>query len=197
MKELKDKLQQQENESKDTRDKFAAYRDEMADTEMRLESLTLDLEMAEEKLETVTLENTTLKDKLEEVQLELDVIKGEIQLHGTSQVANGVQKKIDDERTVKLEQALIKYLARYSSFVLFICHSRLRDLSVAKQTENETLKKQTETLEHRLKILAKENENAKADVTAMQATIADLKEQVQSLNLPILLISSVSRLIHV
>lgn len=197
MKELKDKLQQQENESKDTRDKFAAYRDEMADTEMRLESLTLDLEMAEEKLETVTLENTTLKDKLEEVQLELDVIKGEIQLHGTSQVANGVQKKIDDERTVKLEQALIKYLARYSSFVLFIYHSRLRDLSVAKQTENETLKKQTETLEHRLKILAKENENAKADVTAMQATIADLKEQVQSLNLLIVLISSVSRLIHV
>ena len=80
----------------------------MADTEMRLESLTLDLEMAEEKLESVTSENTTLKDKLEEVQLELDVIKGEIQLHGTSQVANGIQKKIDDERTVKLEQALIK-----------------------------------------------------------------------------------------
>ena len=50
MKELNDKLQQQENELKDTRDKFATYRDEMNDTEVRIESLTLDLEMAEEKV---------------------------------------------------------------------------------------------------------------------------------------------------
>ncbi len=124
MKELKDKLQQEENELKDTRDKFAAYRDEMTDTEVRIESLALDFEMAEEKvfclnsnssftiicfqLEAITLENTTLKEKLEEVQLELDVIKGEIQLNGPNQVANGIQQKIDDERTIKMEQALIK-----------------------------------------------------------------------------------------
>ena len=50
MKELNDKLQQQENELKVTHDKFAAYRDEMTDTEVRIESLTLDLEMAEEKV---------------------------------------------------------------------------------------------------------------------------------------------------
>ena len=56
----------------------------------------------------LTLENTTLKEKLEEAQLELDVIKGEIQLNGPNQVANGIQQKIDDERIVKLEQALIK-----------------------------------------------------------------------------------------
>ena len=124
MKELNDKLQNQENELKDTREKFAAYRDEMADTEVRIESLTLDLEMAEEKvdsfaylhvfscilfqLETITLENTTLKEKFEEVQLELDIIKGEIQLNGPGQVASGIQQKIDDERTAKMEQALIK-----------------------------------------------------------------------------------------
>ncbi|CAF3351405.1 unnamed protein product [Rotaria sp. Silwood1] len=164
MKELNDKLQQQENELKDTRDKFAAYRDEMNDTEERIESLTLDLEMAEEKLETVTSENTTLKEKIEEVQLELDVIKGEIQLNGPNQVANGIQKKIDDERTIKLEQALIK----------------LRDLSLTKQAENDILKKQSETLEHKVKVLTKENENAKADITTMQATIADLQEQVDT-----------------
>ncbi|CAF4117536.1 unnamed protein product [Rotaria sp. Silwood2] len=165
MKELNDKLQQQENELKDTRDKFAAYRDDMNDTEERIESLALDLEMAEEKvLETVTSENTALKEKLEEVQLELDVIKGEIQLNGPNQVANGIQKKIDDERTIKLEQALIK----------------LRDLSLTKQAENDILKKQCEILEHKFKGLTKENENAKTDITTMQTTIADLKEQVDT-----------------
>jgi chaperonin cofactor prefoldin len=56
--------------------------------------------------------------------------------------------------------------------------NRLRDLSMTKQAENDTLKKQSDTLEHKLKILTKENENAKADITSMQATIADLKEQV-------------------
>ncbi|CAF0933073.1 unnamed protein product [Rotaria sordida] len=162
IKELNNKFQQQEHELKETRDKFTAYRDEMADTEVRIESLTLDLEMAEEKLETLTLENTTLKEKFEEVQLELDVIKGEIQLNGPNQVANGIQQKIDDERTIKMEQALIK----------------LRDLSLTKQAENDTLKKQCETLEHKVKILTKENENAKAEITTMQATIADLTEQV-------------------
>ncbi len=60
---------------------------------------------------------------------------------------------------------------------------RLRDLSVTKQAENETLKKQSETLEHKLKVLTKENENAKTDITTMQATIADLKEQVRSTNI--------------
>jgi peptidoglycan hydrolase CwlO-like protein len=50
MKELNDKVQQQDNDLKDTREKFAAYRDEMTDTEVRIESLTLDLEMAEEKV---------------------------------------------------------------------------------------------------------------------------------------------------
>ena len=50
MKELNDKVQHLENESKETREKFAAYREEMTDTEERIESLTLDLEMAEEKV---------------------------------------------------------------------------------------------------------------------------------------------------
>ena len=50
MKELKDKLQQQENELKDTQDRFTAYREEMNDTEVRIESLTVDLELAEEKV---------------------------------------------------------------------------------------------------------------------------------------------------
>ncbi len=162
MKELNDKLQQQENELKDTREKFNAYRDEMSDAEVRIESLTLDLEMAEEKLESLTSENTALKDKFEEVQLELDVIKGEIQLNGPNQVAQDLQQKIDDERTIKMEQALIK----------------LRDLSLTKQAENDTLKKQSEVLEHKLKTLTKDHENAKTDITNMQATIADLKEQV-------------------
>ena len=164
MKELNDKVQQQENELKDTKDKFNAYRDEMTDTEVRIESLTLDLEMAEEKLETITLEHTNLKEKYEEVQLELDVIKGEIQLNGPNQLANELQQKIDDERTIKMEQALIK----------------LRDLSLTKQAENDTLKKQCETFEHKIKTLTKENENAKNDITQMQATIADLKEQVDT-----------------
>lgn len=55
---------------------------------------------------------------------------------------------------------------------------RLRDLSLTKQAENDTLKKQCETFEHKVKVLTKENEHAKADITTMQATIADLKEQV-------------------
>ena len=162
MKELNEKLQHQENELKDTREKFATYRDEMADTEIRIESLALDLEMAEEKLETLTLENTTMKEKLEEVQLELDVIKGEIQLNGPNQVAQDLQQKIDDERTIKMEQALIK----------------LRDLSLAKQAENDILKKQSETFEHKLKTVTKDHDNAKNEIIQMQATIADLKEQV-------------------
>ncbi|CAF3854042.1 unnamed protein product, partial [Rotaria magnacalcarata] len=164
IKELNEKLQQQEHALKDTRDRFAAYRDEMTDTEVRIESLALDLEMAEEKLETITSENATLQEKFEEAQLELDIIKGEIQLNGSNQVANDIQQKVDDERTIKMEQALIK----------------LRDLSLTKQAENETLKKQCEALEHKVKILSKENENAKAEITAMQATIADLTEQVDT-----------------
>lgn len=50
MKELNDKIQQQENELRETKEKFSAYCDEMNDTEVRIESLTLDLEMAEEKV---------------------------------------------------------------------------------------------------------------------------------------------------
>ena len=56
---------------------------------------------------------------------------------------------------------------------------RLRDLSLAKQTENDALKKLSDTLEHKVKVLTKENENAKADITTMQATISDLKEQAR------------------
>ncbi|CAF4768922.1 unnamed protein product, partial [Rotaria socialis] len=35
-------------------------------------------------------------------------------------------------------------------------------------------------LEHKVKILSKENENAKVEITTMQATIADLTEQVDT-----------------
>ncbi|CAF4319106.1 unnamed protein product [Rotaria socialis] len=101
IKELNEKLQQQEHELKDTRDRFAAYRDEMTDTEVRIESLALDLEMAEEKLETITSENTTIKEKFEEVQLELDIIKGEIQLNGPNQVANDIQQKLQNDQCKK------------------------------------------------------------------------------------------------
>ncbi|CAF1024662.1 unnamed protein product [Rotaria sp. Silwood1] len=106
IKEINDKLQQQEHELKETRDKFTTYRDEMTDTEVRIQSLTLDLEMAEEKFETLTLENITLKEKFEEVQLELDVIKGEIQLNGPNQVPTDIQQKIDDERTINNETSI-------------------------------------------------------------------------------------------
>lgn len=61
-----------------------------------------------------------------------------------------------------------------------VCLIRLRDLTVAKQAENDALKKQSDAFEHKVKTLTKENENAKADITTMQATIADLKEQVRS-----------------
>ena len=61
-------------------------------------------------------------------------------------------------------------------FFFFFC--RLRDLSLSKQAENETLKKQNETLEHRLKLIHKENDHLKTDMTTMQSTITDLKEQV-------------------
>ncbi len=75
---------------------------------------------------------------------------------------------------------------------------RLRDLSLTKQAENDTLTKQTETLEHKLKVLTKENENAKANFATMQATIADLKEQVRSINLSFSWhIFPLFRLIHV
>lgn len=69
MKELNEKLQQQENELKETKEKFAAYRDEMSDTEVRIESLTLDLEMAEEK---VKLETKTISFDLERSALHGD-----------------------------------------------------------------------------------------------------------------------------
>ena len=57
---------------------------------------------------------------------------------------------------------------------------RLRDLSLSKQAENETLKKLNETLEHRLKVIHKENDHLKTDMTTMQSTITDLKEQVDT-----------------
>ena len=49
-----------------------------------------------------------LKANLEETQLELEIVKGELQLNGQGAVTNGIQKKVADERTVKMEQALIK-----------------------------------------------------------------------------------------
>ena len=49
-----------------------------------------------------------LTANLEEAQLELEIIKGELQLNGQGSVTNGIQKKTTDERTVKMEQALIK-----------------------------------------------------------------------------------------
>ncbi|CAF0864712.1 unnamed protein product [Didymodactylos carnosus] len=162
--ELNHKLQAQENELKDVKEKFLTYKDEMSDVEERIESVTLDKEFAEEKLESVVLENTTLKEKLEEVTLELDVIKGEIQLNGPSQAADTIQKKVDDERTVKMEQALVK----------------LRDLLLAKQSDADALTKQSEEMVQKLKVLTKENEHYKTDVASMQTTITDLKEQVDT-----------------
>ncbi|CAF1061589.1 unnamed protein product [Adineta ricciae] len=160
--ELNEKFQQQKTELNDVREKFAAYREEMADTEIRIESLTLDLEIAEEKLEMLTSENTALKFKLEEVELEYDVMKGEMQLNGSNHVANGLQKKADDERTIKMEQALIK----------------LRDLLLTEKAENESLKNECKLMEQRAEKLIEEHENAKTDIATMQATITDLKEQV-------------------
>ena len=58
----------------------------------------------------LTSDNAALKFKLEEVELEYDVMKGEMQLNGSNHVANGLQKKADDERTIKMEQALIKWM---------------------------------------------------------------------------------------
>ncbi|UJR25862.1 hypothetical protein I4U23_007212 [Adineta vaga] len=162
IKELNDKLHQQESELKDVREKFEDYREEMSDTEMRIESLTLDLEIAEEKLEILTSENATLKYKIEEVQLEYDLMKDEVQLNGANHVTNGLQKKADNERTIKMEQALIK----------------LRDLLLTEKTENESLKKECKTMEQKVEELNHENGNTKTDIITMQATIADLKEQI-------------------
>ena len=51
---------------------------------------------------------------------------------------------------------------------------------MSKQTENDKLKKQTETFEHKIKTLTKENENAKIEISNMQTMIGDLKEQVDT-----------------
>ena len=56
---------------------------------------------------------------------------------------------------------------------------RLRDLALHKQAENDALKKQCETLELKMKVLTKENESAKANISTMQSTITDLQEQVR------------------
>lgn len=128
---LAEKLEETEKKLKETELKFSAYRDEMSDTELQIESITLDLQIAEEKVSThlfiflrkilYTLfydisqleikanENAHLKERLEEVELELEILQGEIQVNGMNHVANGIQKKVEDERTIKMEQALIKH----------------------------------------------------------------------------------------
>ncbi|CAF3939677.1 unnamed protein product, partial [Rotaria sp. Silwood1] len=89
----------------------------------RIKELNDKLQQHEHKLKE-TRDKFTAYQKFEQVQLELDVIKGEIQLNGSNQVENDIQQNIDNEQTIKMEQALIK----------------LRDLSLIKQAENNTLK---------------------------------------------------------
>jgi len=57
---------------------------------------------------------------------------------------------------------------------------RLRDVSVARKNESDKLKDEMKTLEHNIKILTKENEHAKTEISNMQATIIDLTEQVDT-----------------
>jgi hypothetical protein len=55
----------------------------------------------------------------------------------------------------------------------------LRNLLLAEKADKEAWTKECQALAQRVETLTKENDCAKTDITAMQATIVDLKEQVR------------------
>ncbi|XP_040191611.1 dynactin subunit 1 isoform X3 [Rana temporaria] len=162
--DLQKQLKEAKKDAKEALEAKERYMEEMADTADAIEMATLDKEMAEERAESLQQEVDTMKEKVEELTMDLEILKHEIEEKGSDGAASSYQVKQLEEQNGRLKEALV----------------RMRDLSASEKQEHIKVLKHLEKKNMELDTLRQQKEKMQEEVSHMEKTIDELKEQVDA-----------------
>ncbi len=168
--QLQKELQKAKHDAKEAQEAKEKVSDETAELAETVEMATLDKEMAEEKAETLQIELEAAKEKIEELQVDLDIIKAEMGDGGGGGGGGGeagisnFEAKQQAAQNEKLRETLV----------------RMRDLLAHEKNEAMKMTKDLEEKTTQAADLKKHNEKLIAQNEELEATIADLQEQVDA-----------------
>lgn len=162
--DLQKQLKEAKKDAKEALEAKERYMEEMADTADAIEMATLDKEMAEERAESLQQEVDTMKEKVEELTMDLEILKHEIEEKGSDGAASSYQVKQLEEQNGRLKEALV----------------RMRDLSASEKQEHVKVLKHLEKKNMELDTLRQQKEKMQEEVSHMEKTIDELKEQVDA-----------------
>ncbi|XP_033149470.1 dynactin subunit 1 [Drosophila busckii] len=173
---LQKELQRAKQETKDAIEAKERHAQEMAELSDSVEMITLDKEMAEEKADTLQLELETSKERIEELQIDLELLRAEMQnkTESTAVGGGGDGVAIVGATSYELKQ-LEQQNARLRDTLV-----RMRDLSAHEKHDIQKLTKELEMKRSEVAELERTKEKLSAKVDEMEATIADLQEQVDA-----------------
>lgn len=169
--QLQKELQKAKHEAREAIEAKDKHADEMAELSETVEMATLDKEMAEEKAETLQIELEATKEKVEELTLDLDIIKAEM---GDGSGKSGKEPGEGGMTNFEVKQQMAQNEKLRETLV------RMRDLLAHEKNENLKFAKDVEEKSVQVTELSKVNEKVTAQNTELEATIADLQEQVDA-----------------
>ncbi|XP_034655972.1 dynactin subunit 1 [Drosophila subobscura] len=173
---LQKELQRAKQETKDAIEAKEQHAQEMAELSDSVEMITLDKEMAEEKADTLQLELESSKERIEELQVDLDLLRSEMQNKAENTIGNiaadgstggglsTYEFKQLEQQNIRLKDTLV----------------RLRDLSAHDKHDIQKLSKELEMKRSEVAELERTKEKLSAKIDELEATVADLQEQVDA-----------------
>ncbi|XP_017135220.1 dynactin subunit 1 [Drosophila miranda] len=173
---LQKELQRAKQETKDAIEAKERHAQEMAELSDSVEMITLDKEMAEEKADTLQLELESSKERIEELQVDLELLRSEMQNKAESTIGNIAA---DGTTTGGLSTYEFKQLEQ-QNIRLKDTLVRLRDLSAHDKHDIQKLSKELEMKRSEVAELERTKEKLSAKIDELEATVADLQEQVDA-----------------
>ncbi|XP_043222013.1 dynactin subunit 1-like isoform X2 [Amphibalanus amphitrite] len=164
--QLQKELKKAKEERQEAIEERQRIQEETSDVQETLEMAALDKEMADEKAETLQLELDQANERIEELRLDLQILQEEVQQKGDSgeAAATSFQVKQLTQQNERLKETLI----------------RMRDVAAHDKHELQRTQKEMETLKTSLTELGRERDKFRARSEEMEASIADLQEQVDA-----------------
>ncbi|XP_037076983.1 dynactin subunit 1-like [Pollicipes pollicipes] len=164
--QLQKELQKARQERQEALEEHQRVQEETADAQETLEMAALDKEMADEKAETLQLELDQANERIEELRLDLQILQEEVQQRGESgeATATSFQVKQLGQQNDRLKETLI----------------RMRDVAAHDKHELQRSQKEMEKLRADLTELGRERDRFRGRAAELEASIADLQEQVDA-----------------
>ncbi|KAH8379687.1 hypothetical protein KR009_006503 [Drosophila setifemur] len=174
---LQKELQRAKQEAKDAIEAKEQHAQEMAELSDNVEMITLDKEMAEEKADTLQLELESSKERIEELQVDLELLRSEMQNKAETTIGNISGDGVGDSTglsTYEFKQLEQQNIRLKDTLV------RLRDLSAHDKHDIQKLSKELEMKRSEVAELERTKEKLSAKIDELEATVADLQEQVDA-----------------